>query len=300
MEHCYLCKTPLSEDNISVEHIIPNSIGGRLKSTSLLCRQCNSKTGELYDGVFARIGNILANKYNIKREKGSVPNFIATEVKSQKEIIVKPGSVIYYLEPEITHGDGYSIIHAYSKERILQEVNRLNKEIGEGKIRVEDLTFEKVYNYAPKDYVYETIVEPDLFFRAISKIMINFYIAKTKDAETVEKVIEFIRTDTLNNFSWFYDLNISEHSHNSNPYHILIVKGSQKQKALYGYFELFGRKGFVTLLNGRYTGPEIQLEYTFDPINLKEINYQYTFSLNIADLIQLIHSKPNLDIIHDF
>jgi 5-methylcytosine-specific restriction endonuclease McrA len=78
---CYLCPTPLNGENISDEHIIPDSIGGRLKTDTLLCDTCNKKTGQLFDSVFAKYGNILASKYNIKRDRGNVQTFIAKEKK---------------------------------------------------------------------------------------------------------------------------------------------------------------------------------------------------------------------------
>ena len=43
MNNCYLCRQVLSKENESVEHIIPNSIGGRLKSKKLLCKKCKDK-----------------------------------------------------------------------------------------------------------------------------------------------------------------------------------------------------------------------------------------------------------------
>lgn len=59
MSKCYLCGKLLNEANSSVEHIIPNAIGGHLKSKNLLCKDCNSNTGELYrclpGGVPSRI-----------------------------------------------------------------------------------------------------------------------------------------------------------------------------------------------------------------------------------------------------
>lgn len=45
MPHCYLCGVLLDKSNSSVEHIIPNALGGNLKSRQLLCKKCNSDIG---------------------------------------------------------------------------------------------------------------------------------------------------------------------------------------------------------------------------------------------------------------
>lgn len=43
MSRCYICENPITESNKSVEHVFLNSIGGRLKSEALMCRQCNTE-----------------------------------------------------------------------------------------------------------------------------------------------------------------------------------------------------------------------------------------------------------------
>ena len=39
MKECYICCEELTKDNDSVEHIIPNAIGGKLKSKELICKK---------------------------------------------------------------------------------------------------------------------------------------------------------------------------------------------------------------------------------------------------------------------
>lgn len=46
MEKYYICGEELKKKrNISVEHIILNAIGGKLKSKKLICKKCSSKLG---------------------------------------------------------------------------------------------------------------------------------------------------------------------------------------------------------------------------------------------------------------
>ena len=46
---CFLCKVPLTSENDSKEHIIPQSIGGRKKVKGFICQDCNSTTGQEWD-----------------------------------------------------------------------------------------------------------------------------------------------------------------------------------------------------------------------------------------------------------
>ena len=69
MNICYLCKEVLFKENESVEHIIPNSIGGRLKSKKLLCKKCNSKLGTEYDSEVSKMYNLSMIVSGIKKDR---------------------------------------------------------------------------------------------------------------------------------------------------------------------------------------------------------------------------------------
>ena len=51
---CWLCKCPINEGNTTKEHIIPNAIGGRRTVKGVLCRTCNSTTGERWDAELVK------------------------------------------------------------------------------------------------------------------------------------------------------------------------------------------------------------------------------------------------------
>ena len=73
MYKCFFCDELLNEKNTSVEHIIPNSIGGRLKSKKILCKRCNSKLGEKFDSEISKMFNLTMLINNIKRDDGKTP-----------------------------------------------------------------------------------------------------------------------------------------------------------------------------------------------------------------------------------
>jgi hypothetical protein len=58
--------------------------------------------------------------------------------------------------------------------------------------------------------------------------------------------------------------------------------------------EIFGEKGFVTLVNGSYGGSDFTMSYTFDPVSRLEIPVEYDFHLKVGALIRVIQSKPGL------
>ena len=73
MSKCYMCNEELTAENATEEHIFLNAIGGRLKSTKLICKTCNSKFGSGSDSELSNQLNFLANILMIKRERGNPP-----------------------------------------------------------------------------------------------------------------------------------------------------------------------------------------------------------------------------------
>lgn len=72
MATCFKCGVELAEQNNSAEHIIPNALGGRLKSKSLLCKDCNSEFGKTLDAELIKDFSGIATLLNIQRERGIV------------------------------------------------------------------------------------------------------------------------------------------------------------------------------------------------------------------------------------
>ena len=55
MSNCVICGNPITEDNISSEHIIHNAIGGILEDEHIYCKTCNGKYGTNEDKAFTDI-----------------------------------------------------------------------------------------------------------------------------------------------------------------------------------------------------------------------------------------------------
>ena len=51
---CVLCGSGLTGPNRSWEHVIPESLGGKLRTHRVLCRSCNSRTGHDWDAMLAQ------------------------------------------------------------------------------------------------------------------------------------------------------------------------------------------------------------------------------------------------------
>src|SRR5688572_14766738 len=67
--NCYNCQSSLNTKTSSAEHIIPNAIGGTIKSTRLLCRKCNNEFGWTVDAALANDFEHLVSFLNIERDR---------------------------------------------------------------------------------------------------------------------------------------------------------------------------------------------------------------------------------------
>lgn len=70
---CYICNCEITSSNKSSEHIFPNCIGGRLKPSNLMCRNCNSSFGADIDRAICEQLKTWSNLLNIKRDRGDPP-----------------------------------------------------------------------------------------------------------------------------------------------------------------------------------------------------------------------------------
>lgn len=69
---CIFCHGEISSssNNDSLEHIIPNCIGGKLKTKGLVCKKCNSELGKTLDKAFCDSLLFMATISGIERERG--------------------------------------------------------------------------------------------------------------------------------------------------------------------------------------------------------------------------------------
>lgn len=295
MPGCYLCGDPLNLENRSFEHILPNSIGGRLKSADLLCKTCNEQTGLLFDDVFARFAGIWASKHAISRDRGNVQNLKAKNKVTGAELIVKPGYLLEFAQPQITEQGPYSsLIVANNFKRFYQAVEQLRKKKRDAGLEFElgEITIdpggEKV------EFVIDELFNQDTLLRSVCKTVCNYYYYKTGDRALIGPLIHFLTTGEENRYCWFADLGLVSSHGVKEPLHLLLIRGDHKQKAVYAYFEIFGEKGFVVLVNGRYTGEDFLMRYAFDPLKRAEIPFTHEFSLDVGQMIRMIQAKPGL------
>lgn len=97
---CYLCSEPLTFQNDSGEHIIPNSIGGKREVKGFICGACNGAAGETWDSDLAKQFNKLALFFRVVRDRGENRSEVIETTAGEKLIYGK--NSLKFFAPVIT------------------------------------------------------------------------------------------------------------------------------------------------------------------------------------------------------
>lgn len=303
MNTCYLCGDKLNNKNISEEHIIPNALHGRLKSTALLCSKCNSQMGENIDAKFSKIfscftaplHNVLASKdrgNNPPKAEGRVSLESGKELKvtfQQNKIV--PNELYY----EVINRDE---IHFYfpSKEfpgyknHIVEKLLKKNEVETEPDIK----SFTEINNPDQAD-IFFSKGKPlfnEIFRKGLKKIAINYAVYNGIDRTELSEALNICGQKILTegNIFPFVPLGALDsliepcrfEIENDYPSHtiILFTENYSDRRVLFCYIDLFSTFQYYVVLNGDYKGEEIN-----------EIYYQ-TLKKQIIPKIKIRGSSP--------
>ncbi|MFZ2452159.1 MAG: HNH endonuclease [Methylovulum miyakonense] len=90
---CALCDCEITNDTDSKEHVIPQSIGGRLVVKGFICKVCNNTKGDSWDAELARLLNFFSLFLGISRERGEPPSQLVRHMDTNgnfRELVFLP------------------------------------------------------------------------------------------------------------------------------------------------------------------------------------------------------------------
>lgn len=300
MAKCYICGDEITENNKTEEHIILNAIGGKLKPDTLICKHCNSTTGDDIDAALAKQLNHLSNLFNISRDRGNVPNLECILEKDNEEILIQPGGKPILRKPIIKE-------EIDEKNNIKITVNSPNGEVAKKVIRGLERKYNKQGKHATEVYQRKSIkyldqkckisinIGGEKAFRSICKMAVNLYMYKGGIRKYIEHLIPYIQgKEILNCVKFYYNGKNIIYKNKGEVLHSIIIKGDKNQKLLVGYIELFNCYKFSILLNDKYDGENIEYTYYFDVLERKEIEKNNKLNITRRDFIVF---NDNLNII---
>ena len=284
-KNCYISGILLTENNISDEHIIPNSLGGHLKSPDLVCTEINNN-------LFAKLDVLLSKSIELaqliafKRDRNEQPTILGISTDGLKYLVnnelkgklmpIKPFKVIDEF------GEEYIKLPASQKEEYIESVLKKNSSL-----KREDLKYKEFYEDVYKDIHFPdgvTIFKTKDAFRGIAKIATNFAILNDITKNYFEGFIEFIKGGndlSRIQLGYFYPKNLLKYEFEEKEIsHIIYLKGCEKEKILYCYIELFNTHCFIVNLSYKYEGLDFEKSYIWNLFTATEL--KKSISLNLT------------------
>lgn len=276
MAQCVFCGKTLSS-NEKPEHIIPNAIGGRLTSSSIVCSDCNNKYSYLDKNLCEDLKHFTAI-LRPKRDNGGVPE-TDCEVLGKRVSQLSDGS-LQSANFEVSKSENKLNIHlqlietpgTLSEKKNRQKIENFFKNAIKDPIKRKE-KLEEVYSKInteatniqnPIVAIKSSFNQKGALSLAMLKIAIEFYAWRDFDKSWVKNCVDLIvqkdikEADSLVNY--YYPEALQQLNE---VYHIVILKGDTTNKLLYAIVSLYGVLNMFILLNKDYNGLDINENYVF-------------------------------------
>lgn len=299
---CFACNKP---SELTKEHIIPQAIGGRLKA-ALYCKTCNETLGRELDAEVSKQFGYIGTLLNIRRERGK-PQSFEVEERTSGITLISNGKNLRRKDPivEIESADGEKLdssdITARSEKdlkKICAGIEKRYKVSGKGK------TFQDVHP-GPTDIERTITIDNALLRRAVSKIAYGFLCTKISKNIILSPPFEVVRahigTDRGPALACANFIHTRFMTDYIRPLHKIHVALNKRDKLVVGYVSLFGIFRFTVLLAEDYES-KLEwpaLDYTFDPVRLKEVVGNDNFRAPQLTKANILHPKQAKKFIQD-
>lgn len=285
---CVRCDDPVTEANNSREHVIPNSIGGRLKTKGFICAKCNNSAGEVWDSELARQINPLCLFFGIIRDRGRSPPQ-AFETSAGERIRISHDGSLALDRPtyrEVANDDGIRVeITARTKDearKMLAGVKRKYPRTDVSGI---------LDNISVNTSYLKGAVKLDLQFggeiagRSLVKAAVAFAHYNGISVENCNVARSYLRQiGTVVPFGYFYEDDLVQSRPKGVPIHCVAISGNPKTGMLLGYVEYFGVVRVVVCLSDKFEGSQIDRAYAIDPMNSTELNLSVRLPFSTSDI----------------
>ncbi|MCF2177854.1 HNH endonuclease [Photobacterium phosphoreum] len=261
MNICYLTGEQINESNKSLEHIIPNALGGVLTHKYVLTHDSNQKLNSDIDEEFNSIFESAHQRLALKKDRGKLGGIKAFHRDFGKDIIVRNGKC-YPIEPFFDSKT--NIVYAKDNKT---GVN-FSKYIAKKESLDADLI--KVVTDMTGQFEVKFGFDNSIFKKGLAKIAAGFATYHGVSRDNLCGIIDLNNNKFKDNIliaPYFPTTNeesyFEENIHNSNYYtmHSLVLFGSSKDKLLYCYVELFSTYQYFIILNDNYEGDDIYKKY---------------------------------------
>lgn len=295
---CALCDCEITNDTDSKEHVIPQSIGGRLKVKGFICKVCNNTKGDSWDAELARLLNFFSLFLGISRERGEPPSQLVRHMDTNgnfRELVFLPDGSYKIPKPiyKVTNnGDVPQLsIQAANKNQFKQLLGRAKKQFPKldadhlfNKASVEHDFSQKIFNTS-----IELIDDVQSGKSAIKSCLALAAYHGIKPQNCLHGLDYLKNSEAKPCFGYFYERDLVLNRPNDTVFHCVAITGNNQSKQLFGYIEYFGIHRIVAILSDNYEGEDFSHVHAINPVTSEylDIEIDMSFSKNdIEDILQ--------------
>lgn len=283
--NCILCNELLTESNKSDEHVIPNALGGRLKTKAATCNACNNRAGHGIDTKLVSALAWYANVLDLPRDAGEKPDVTLLDNHSRLNFVFKPG------KPPIPAKNLNYSRDADGKGRLsgfAPSISEMLKVLDSAKPKGSQISNIDITESKSTYILYSIpIPGPDILdqdiLRAIAKIALCYSRYANLPLSDSGVAIRYLRGESINPLPvvpiWMELISIQTTDDLSPLHHSIYLKTHSGR--LFCYIALFGMFEFVVLLEenwqdcsatGSYPG------YRYNLISCREEDVSYSWN----------------------
>ena len=301
LKNCILCDCPLTDSNVTKEHIIPNAIGGRKTVIGFICRDCNSVTGTAWDGELARQLNPLSLHLGISRQRGDVPPQVFPTA-SGRSVQVRADGTMTIGKPVIEKSTDGNTTRIRIRARDERDLRRIMKGFREKYPQLRDLSLDELMRTARDNPVYSAdpigMEIPEFGGHEAGRSLVKAALALTYDAgvdpRQCDLALDYLKNENAEAcFGYYYESgnDLVVNRPDKLPLHCVYVVGSSVDSTLLGYIELYGIRRMVLCLSETYGGKDFSYIYAIDPIEGEEMDLDVNLNLSVAEIREAYEYK---------
>lgn len=313
MPNCYLCNKKLC--NEKPEHIIPNALGGHLKSRYILCSDCNNKLSDIDKKLCSDL-ELLTNFISPKREnnKNTIP---VVETICDGETFVRSADGSYRKNKNNIHFDGktlhFSFSHTPNSEaekqdfQLLQKVLRQfakknNKNEDWVQKQISKALRQAVINSRESGVHHFQFVanESRYSFLGVLKIVLGFCSFKKINKKYLSQTVQLLKTKNIEGCQLISNyFNDNSKFPQNGVFHTIYLKGDSINKVLYAVVSLYGIFNVFVLLSNEYEDENIEETYCYDLMKEATVPHIISYNYTPETIKNILSAKIDVSIITD-
>lgn len=269
---CYLTGVTIDDSNNSLEHILPNALGGVLAKRGILTTEANQALSVAVDTPFNRIFEGTYRRLPLKKDRSSKTGISGLHREFKTEVIFKDDK---WFPKRPYFDDEKSVIYAQTAKIGEGYIRHLKKE----KVIAEDRTL-TVRTDLSGEFEIPFDLDNEIFSKGMAKIAAGYAAMNSISRTNMKRVIDLERNcfgDEIPVFPFFpvqpidsvFEIKayISDHY----PIHGLSLRGIAEERLLFCYVELFSTFQYIVILDDDYDGENLHHTYIYDLLASEEI-----------------------------